>query len=176
MTDSRTVMRSLALAAVAVLGTSVLSAGTANAQPLTLLQCQGIETVTYNPGVIFQQRDIEITVDGQFNSCIDGAGEVTSGSYGSQFTIFVGCTELLGGFQGKRTVTWSTGDYSVIEETGNSTAVAGQVITTTIGKVVEGRFQGHNTLHVSTLPQPGLLQCLTTGFTNATGVTTLTIT
>ncbi|MFC0862206.1 hypothetical protein ACFHYQ_07845 [Sphaerimonospora cavernae] len=176
MTGSRSLMRSLALAAVAVLGASSLSTGTAHAQPLTLLQCQGIETVTYNPGVTFQQRDIDMTIDAQFNSCIDGAGEVTSGSYGNQATVFVGCNELLGGFEGKRTVTWSTGDTSVIEESGSSTAVAGQVITTTTGKVVQGRFQGRSTLHVSTLPQPGLLQCLTTGFTSATGVTTLTIT
>lgn len=175
MTGSRSRRRPLALAAVAVLGASALSTGTAHAQPLTLLQCQGTESVTYSPGVTFQARDIDMTVNGHFSSCIDGAGEVTNGSYGEQFTIFVGCNDLLDGFQGSRTFTWSTGDTSVIEQKGSSTAVVGQVITTITGKVTQGRFQGRSALQVITLPQAGLLQCLSTGFTNATGVTTLTI-
>lgn len=176
MTGSRSIVRSLALAAVAVLGGSVLSTGTAHAQPLTLLQCQGTETVTYNPGIIFETRDVDMTVNGRFSSCIDGAGEVTSGSYGNQLTISISCNDLLDGFQGQRTFTWNTGDTSVIEGKGSSTAVAGQIVTVVTGKVIQGRFQGRSALEVIPLPQPGLLQCLTTGFTNATGATTLTIT
>ncbi|MEU6730173.1 hypothetical protein ABZ917_41255 [Nonomuraea wenchangensis] len=40
---------------------------------------------------------------------------------------------------------------------------------------MQGRFQGASAVQTVTLVQPGLLQCLTTGFTRATGLTTLTI-
>jgi hypothetical protein len=129
---------------------------------------------TYRPGVTLLRHNITIT--GQFTSCKDSIGEVTSGSYGEQFTIFVGCNDLLDGFTGQRTITRNTGDAGVVEGTGQSTAVAGQVITTITATVIQGRFQGRTVLEVIPLPQPGLLQCLTTGFTSATGLTTLTIT
>lgn len=162
------------IAVAAALSVVVPAAGPAHAAAPA--QCQGTETVTYSPGVTFTPRNIEITVSGQFNSCIDGAGQVTSGTYGEQFTIVAGCNDLLAGFEGQRVVQWNTGDSSIIEGTGSGTAVAGQVITTFTGTVVQGRFQGASAVQTVTLVQPGVLQCLTTGFTNATGLTTLTIT
>jgi len=167
--------RSTALAAATALGASALITGPAHAEPLGLLQCQGTETVTYSPGVTFQPRDIDITTDGRFGSCVDGEGGVTSGSYGERFTILAGCNDLLDGFQGPRTFTWNTGDTSVIEATGSSTAVAGQVVTTITGTVTHGRFQGRTATQIIVLPQAGLLSCLTTGVTGTTGVTTLTL-
>ncbi|REE95034.1 hypothetical protein DFJ69_0407 [Thermomonospora umbrina] len=167
-------MRALtAAAAVTVLGTVVLGADPAHAAALT--QCQGSETVTYSPGVTFTPQSIEITVSGRFSSCVDVSGRVTSGSYGERFTIFVGCNALLDGFEGRRVIVWNTGDSSTVEGTGSSTAVAGQVITTFTGTVVQGRFQGRSAVQTVTLVQPGFLKCLTTGFTGATGPTTLTI-
>ncbi|GAA1701693.1 hypothetical protein [Nonomuraea bangladeshensis] len=145
------------------------------AQAAVPTQCQGSETVTYSPGVTFTPQNIEITVSGRFSSCLGGTGQVTSGTYGEQFTIFVGCTDLFDGFEGQRVVEWNTGDSSVIEGTGSSTAAAGQVVTTFTGTVAQGRFQGASAVQTVTLVQPGLLQCLTTGFTRATGLTTLTI-
>ncbi len=170
--------RSLALAAVTVLGTAVPAAGPAHAHAPSpaQVQCVGTESVTYRPGVTLAARNIEITTKGRFGSCVDSAGKVTSGSYGERFTIFAGCNDLLDGFEEQRTIKWSTGDSSVIQATGSSTAVAGQVVTTITGTVTQGRFQGRTALQTVTLPQPGVLQCLSTGFTGATGVTTLTIT
>jgi hypothetical protein len=49
------------------------------------------------------------------------------------------------------------------------------VVTTITGPVTRGRFHGQTAVQVITLPQPGLLQCLTSGFTDTTGVTPLTI-
>jgi hypothetical protein len=164
----------IAVAAVAALSAVVPAAGPAHAT--SPVQCQGTETVTYNPGVTFTPQNIEITVSGQFSSCIDGSGQVTSGTYGEQFTIFAGCNDLFDGFEGQRVVEWNTGDSSVIEGTGSSTAVAGQVVTTFTGTVVQGRFQGKSAVQTITLVQPDLLQCLTTGVTRASGLTTLTIT
>ncbi|GAA0457412.1 hypothetical protein GCM10009544_20020 [Streptomyces stramineus] len=100
---------------------------------------------------------------------------MTSGAYGERFTVFAGCNDLLGDFKDRRTVKWSTGESSVIDATGNSTAVAGQVITTITGTVEKGRYQGRSVVQTVTLPQPDLLQCLSTGLTGATGVTTLSI-
>ncbi|MFD0382739.1 hypothetical protein ACFQ2B_11255 [Streptomyces stramineus] len=50
-----------------------------------------------------------------------------------------------------------------------------QVITTITGTVEKGRYQGRSVVQTVTLPQPDLLQCLSTGLTGATGVTTLSI-
>ncbi len=171
--------RSAALAALTVLGTTVPATGpahAAHADSPAQVQCRGTESVTYRPGVTLAPRNIEVTTKGRFGSCTDSAGKVTSGSYGERFTISAGCNDLLGPFEDRRTIKWSTGDTSVIQATGNSTAVAGQVVTTITGTVTQGRFQGRTALQIITLPQPGALQCLTTGFTGATGVTTLTIT
>ncbi|MDG9702561.1 hypothetical protein [Streptomyces sp. DH37] len=176
MSVMRARARSAVLAtAVTMLCTGALAAGPARAEPLALLQCQGTESVAYSPGVTFQPQDIDVTTDGHLGSCVDGAGEVTSGAYGERFALHAGCNDLLGGFRGLRTFTWSTGDTSVVEAEGSSTAVAGQVVTTLTGTVVQGRFQGRSATQVITLPQPGLLLCLTTGVTGAAGVTTLTV-
>ncbi|MEU7136539.1 hypothetical protein [Streptomyces sp. NPDC046261] len=172
----RTWMRSVALAAVTVAGTAVPATSPAHAHSPARVQCQGTESVAYRPGVTFAERDIKVTAKGRFGSCVDSAGEVTSGSYGEQFTISAGCNDLLDGFEDRRIVKWSTGDASVIQVTGTSTAVAGQVVTTITGTVAQGRFRGRNALQTVILPQAGVPQCLTTGFTGATGVTTLTIT
>ncbi|MEW9551939.1 hypothetical protein [Nonomuraea sp. NPDC050783] len=172
--QSRGLRALTALATVALLGVLVVATGP-TARAATLVQCQGTETVTYDPGVTFTPQDIEVTVRGRFTSCVDGAGQVTSGTYGEQFTILAGCNDLFDDFQGRRTVAWNTGDSSVIEGNGSSTAVAGQVVTTFTGTVVQGRFQGRSAVQTITLVQPGALQCLTTGFTRAIGVTTLTI-
>ncbi|WP_043628973.1 hypothetical protein [Nonomuraea candida] len=164
----------IAVAAVAALSPIVPAAVPAHAA--APVQCQGTETVTYSPGITFTPQNIEITVSGQFSSCVDGSGQVTSGTYGEQFTIFAGCNALFDDFEGRRAVEWNTGDSSVIDGAGSSTAVAGQVVTTFTGTVVEGRFQGRPALQTVTLVQPDLLRCLTTGITRTSGLTTLTIT
>ncbi|SEM26022.1 hypothetical protein [Nonomuraea pusilla] len=160
--------------AVAALGVLVPAAGPAYA--VTLVQCQGTETVTYDPGVTFTPHDVQLTVSGEFSSCVDGTGQAKSGTYGEQFTISVGCNDLFDDFEGQRVVEWNAGDSSVIEGTGSSTAVAGQVATTFTGTVVQGRFQGEPAVQTITLAQTQLLRCFTTGLTKATGLTTLTIT
>ncbi|MEU3354625.1 hypothetical protein [Streptomyces sp. NPDC037389] len=177
---SRLRSRTRALAAIATLGLAVatpLTSASAQGhdQRSALLQCQGTESVSYSPGVTFQQRHLEVATDGRFMSCVDVGGKVKSGSYQEKFPLFAGCDDLLEGFTARRTFRWSTGDTSVAEISGSSTAVAGQVVTTITGEVVKGRFKGRTAVEVITLPQPGALQCLTTGFTGATGVTTLTI-
>lgn len=151
--------------------------GTGSAHPrLGVLQCLGTESDTYSPGVIVQARQFTVTTVGQFTSCLDGAGAVVSGTYGpEQFTLDVGCSDLFDAFHSVRTIRWNTGDTSVMEGSGQSDEVAGQVITTITGTVTEGRFQGVSAVQTITLPQPGVLQCLTTGYTSATGVTTLTL-
>ncbi|GAA4629918.1 hypothetical protein GCM10023196_053200 [Actinoallomurus vinaceus] len=165
--------RALVTVAVAALGALTPVTRPAWAGPPALLQCQGTETTAYRPGLAFQPRHIEITTSGRFTSCVGGA--VTSGSYGERFTIFVGCNDLLDGFHRARTFRWNTGDTSVIDGTGRSTATAGQVVTTITGPITAGRLRGRTAIEVITLPQPSALRCLTTGLTNATGATTLTI-
>ena len=169
--------RSALLVGAVLLNVSPLAAATAHAQQISALQCEGTDSDSYAPGVVFQPRDFTITLTARFDTCLDTTGQVTSGGYGpEQFTLHAACNDLLDGFQGPRTFAWSTGDSSVFEGTGQSTEVAGQVITTITGTIAQGRFQGHSAVQTITLPQPGLLQCLTTGYTGATGVTTLTIT
>ncbi|MCO5999280.1 hypothetical protein [Actinoallomurus rhizosphaericola] len=173
MADHGTPARVLVAASAAALGAIVPIARPAAAESPALLQCQGAETVTYRPGVLLRPRNIEITTAGRFGSCAGGA--VTSGAYAERFTIFAGCGDLLDGFHARRTFRWNTGDASVLDATGSSTAVAGQVITTITGRIIRGRFTGRTAVQTVTLPQPSALRCLTTGLTNATGVTTLSV-
>jgi len=179
--------RIAALGAATALATAyLLTAGAASAPAAThadsanpqagALQCLGTESDTYSPGVVLQPRPFTITTTGRFTSCLDSAGAVVSGTYGpEQFTLDVGCSDLFDAFQGVRTIRWNTGDTSVMEGSGQSSEVAGQVITTFTGTITQGRFQGLSAEQTITLPQPGVLQCLTTGYTGATGVTTLTL-
>ena len=171
---------------VALTAASLLTAGNAEATAairtgsvhpqLGVLQCLGAESDTYSPGVIFQARQFTVTTVGQFSSCVDGAGVVVSGTYGpEQFSLDVGCSDLFDAFHSVRTIRWNTGDTSVLEGDGQSNEMAGQVITTIAGTVTQGRFQGLSIVQTITLPQPGVLQCLTTGYTGATGATTLTL-
>ncbi|MEU3451686.1 hypothetical protein AB0H29_31355 [Streptomyces thermolilacinus] len=168
--------RAVALTAGAVLAASPLVTAPAEAAPGPVLQCQGTETTTYDPGVVLQPRDITVTVEGRLGSCLDGTGGVTSGAYGERFVLNAGCNNLLDGFTDRRVFTWNSGDSSVAVITGTTNAVAGQVVTTITGTVVEGRYTGRSLLQVITLPQPDVLLCLTTGLRGATGVTTLTLT
>jgi len=158
-------------------GSAPAAARTGSAQPqLQALQCLGTESDTYSPGVTFQPRPFTVTTAGRLSSCVDGSGAVVSGAYGpEQFTLDVGGSDLFDDFHSVRTIRWNTGDTSVMEGSGESNEVAGQVITTITGTITRGRFQGLSGVQVITLPQPGLLQCLTTGYTGATGVTTLTL-
>lgn len=171
-TTSRT--RSSALAA-AVLTTALLIAAPAHAQT-ALLQCEGAETDVYTPGVTFQPHEFLVTLTGQYGSCLDSSGHVTSASYGPErFSLNAGCDNLFEGFTLTRTFTWNTGDSSVLAGSGQSTEVGGSVITTITGTIIRGRFQGDSAVQTITLPQPDVLACLTTGYTGATGVATLTL-
>lgn len=175
MAVSKSWTRSSVLVAAAVLSAGALTAGTAHAQT-TLVQCVGTETDAYSPGVTFQPHEFSITLTGLYSSCLDSSGQVTSGSYGpEQFSLNAGCDNLLEGFTATRTFTWSTGDSSVLQGSGQSTEVGGTVITTITGTIIRGRFQGESAVQTITLPQPNVLACLTTGYTGATGVATLTL-
>jgi len=157
-------------------GTAPAASADAAAHAVTALQCQGTESDVYTPGVTFQPRLFTITITGRLISCVDAAGQVSSGSYGpEQVAVYAGCDDLFDAFHGSRTFVWNTGDASVLEGSGQSTEVAGQVVTTFTGTIVQGRFQGQSAIQTITLPQPSALQCLTTGYTGATGIDTLTI-
>lgn len=166
--------RSSALAA-SVLFAGLLTAAPTHAQT-TLLQCEGTETDVYTPGVTFQPHEFLVTLTGRYGSCLDSSGRVTSGSYGPErFSLEAGCDDLFEGFALTRTFTWNTGESSVLEGSGQSTEVGGSVITTITGMITQGRFQGRSAIQTITLPQPDVLACLTTGYTGATGVATLTL-
>lgn len=179
MTDSSTRRRRAAVACAAITTTVVagtLAISPAQAQALPLVECVGTEQVTITPGATFVDRHLAITTDGRLGTCLDGAGEVASGSYGEKFSIFAGCTNLFDGFTSTRVLKWNTGDTSTYEYTGSSNVVAGQITTTATGTITSGRFAGRSAVQVIVLPTPSVLKCLTTGITETTGLTTLTIT
>ncbi|WKU42978.1 hypothetical protein Q3V23_02225 [Streptomyces sp. VNUA116] len=180
-------LRAVALAATVQFGVTAPAPASARPRDPGLLQCQGTESVSYQPGIILRARPIHITVDGRFASCAGGDGTVKSGGYHEEITLVTGCNNLLEGFRSRRTYTWNTyrstddagprhsSDSSTADISGSSTAVVGQVVTPVTGTVTRGRFQGHSLLQVIPLPQPSALQCLGDGLTGTTGVTTLTI-
>ncbi len=176
-------LRAAALAAAVLFGVTAPAPASARPHDPGLLQCEGTESVGYEPGVTLQARPIHFTIDGHFASCAGGDGAVRSGGYHEEFTLVMGCNNLLEGFRSRRTYTWNTGhsrprhtgDSSTADISGSSTAVVGQVVTPVTGTVTRGRFQGRSLLQIIPLPQPSAVQCLAGGLTGVTGVTTLTI-
>ncbi|MFF7727098.1 hypothetical protein [Streptomyces sp. NPDC008001] len=182
-------LRAGALVAALLLGAAAPVPASAHPRGSGLLQCEGTESVSYQPGITLRARRIHVTVDGQFASCVGGGGGderdggVKNGSYHEEFTLVTGCSNLLEGFKSRRTYTWNTegtglrhtGDSSTADISGSSTAVAGQVVTQVTGTIPYGRFRGHSLLQVIVLPQPSALQCLAGGLTGVTGATTLMI-
>ncbi len=167
--------RRAAWTALAALAVGALTTTPAHAQP-TLVQCTGTESVTIDPGATYQAQLLHVTTDGNFGSCLDGQGQVTSASYAEELSFVGDCATLFDPFESTRVFTWNTGDTSTFVGTGSSTVVAGQIVTTVTGTITEGRFAGRSAVQVIALAQLNLLDCLLTGMTNASGATTLTIT
>jgi cytochrome bd-type quinol oxidase subunit 2 len=74
-------------------------------------------------------------------------------------------------------ITWNTGETSTLNVNYTVTIVGGQLVSTGIGTVTSGVFQGGSVRAVLTYARLDLTQCLTPpGIENAAGTATLSIT
>jgi hypothetical protein len=163
----------LATLLVAV-GALMVGSGTAHA--LTVEQsCLGTEVTSYNPPLTFTTRLVTVTVNGIFTSCTNP--QAATGFYSETFAVSASCLVPLEAASPTRTIVWgnpeaepSTFRYNVTE-----TEVGGQLIVTSTGAITHGMFAPASAEQVVTLVTPNILQCLTTGISNVTGPTSLTI-
>jgi hypothetical protein len=163
----------LAALLVAV-GTLIVGSGTA--QALTVEQtCVGTEVTSYNPPLTFTTRPVTVTVNGIFTSCTNP--DAPTGFYSETFTISASCLVPLEVASPTRTIVWGNAEaepsafrYNVTE-----TEVGGQLIVTSTGAITHGTFAPASAEQIVTLMTLNTLQCLSTGISNVTGPTSLTI-
>jgi hypothetical protein len=161
-------------ALLVVVGTLIVGSGTA--QALTVGQtCVGTEVTSYNPPLTFTTRPVTVTVNGIFTSCTNP--DAPTGFYSETFTISASCLVPLEVASPTRTIVWGNAEaepsafrYNVTE-----TEVGGQLIVTSTGAITHGMFAPASAEQVVTLVTPNTLQCLSTGISNVTGPTSLTI-
>jgi hypothetical protein len=162
--------------AALLVAVGTLMVGSSTAHALTADQsCVGTEVTSYNPPLTFATRLVTITVNGIFTSCTNP--EASTGFYSETFTVSASCLVPLEAASPTRTIVWgnpeaepSTFRYNVTE-----TEAGGQLIVTSTGAITHGKFAPASAEQVVALVTPNTLQCLSTGISNVTGPTSLTI-
>ena len=141
--------------------------------------CTGTETVTYSPGLRLFPRTVTLNVVANYGPCVSTNPGIASGTAGTPpggVPATLSCLNFLTPASGVATIRWNNGTISRYSFTRSSSTVAGQLISTTTGQVIEGEFVGRSVLIVLVSPAPNLLNCLTpAGLTGRSGIATLTI-
>lgn len=154
------------------------------AAAVTLLNCSGSYSTTYNPGLTYTPQQVTYNTSNTYgwpNGLCLGGGAVTSGtsSLTNAQLPAASCADLLGPpVTGTTTVTWNTGETTRYEWRSTAVNVLGTLQTTTTGTVVEGKYQGGSVQRISIAPNLQILQnaCNSpTGLTSDNGTVTLTI-
>lgn len=137
---------------IGLVGVAAVSAPSAAAD-VGGLTCVSDTKVHYSPGLRVVPQEVNVHVDGQL-SCVPVATDITAGTYGARLKAVRSCADLLNPTTGVFTINWNGGTYgySTISFTRTATIVAGNIVTTEVGTVVEGDFQGHPTLFVTVGP------------------------
>lgn len=173
-------MRALATG-ILVLGisASLTAAIAASASATTLLTCTGSYQINYDPGLTYTPQNVNFSATSTYSPCV-GSQTVSSGeSHASGGPIpSLSCLDLLSGFDaGQTTVTWNTGETTQYNWTSTSVEVGGNDVTTTVGRVVSGKYNGAHVLRVSVSSLGTLLNACSSpgGLQTETGTVSLTI-
>ncbi|MEV0323025.1 hypothetical protein ACIBKX_32845 [Streptomyces sp. NPDC050658] len=154
------------------------------AAAVTLLNCTGSYSTTYDPGLTYDPQPVTYDTSstyGQPGGLCLGGGAVKSGT--SSLTDAqlpsASCVDLLGStVTGETTVTWNTGETSRYTWSSTAADVLGTLVTTTTGTVVEGKYLGGSVQRISIAPNLQVLEnaCNSPqGLTSDSGTVTLTI-
>ena len=171
--------RMLAAALPAVLLAS-LAVGIPSAHAGTgSITCSGSETLTYNPGLKLFERTVTLDVLANFGPCVSTNPAIQSGTAATPpggVPAKLSCLNPLDLPSGVASIRWNNGTKSRYSFNQVTSTLAGQLVATTTGTVIEGEFLGRSLLIVFVSPAPNLLNCLSpSGLTARSGPITLSI-
>lgn len=162
-------------AALLVTGGS-LFAGAGPAHAVAVDQsCVGTEVVSYDPPVTLAPKPVTITVSGIYPGCTNPAA--SNGTYSETFKLTISCLELLDSSSATSTLEWGNpeAEPSTFRYHGSVTEAGGQLVATNTGVITDGLFAPASAEQVITFATPNTAQCLGSGISDLTGVTTLTV-
>src|SRR5690348_3815951 len=127
-----------------------LHASPAHAQ-ITLLECKGTESVQYDPGITYTEREITVTGNDTVSTCGLIHSALTPGTDDWEFTAMRSCLASVPD-PGPITINWRNGDYSTINfTTASSNNVNGEVEVISLGTVTSGFGAGAQAQETLTL-------------------------
>jgi hypothetical protein len=140
----------------------------------SLLSCAGTETLTFQPSLTNTPTLTHIHFDIDLDLCL--LGGVSTGDSQGDFQITTNCTildVLPPAFSD--TYTWNTRASSTATYTAPvETVVNGSLVVTDTGTVTSGLDEGALANETTTLPEPNLIACATTGVAALNGPYALT--
>jgi hypothetical protein len=137
-------MRKLLAVTTATVAMGVVAAAAApGASALSLVTCNGLNTVTYSPALTNTAKQTTITSSTSWATCVSPTHpSVTAGSTGNQISKLESCTSALGGFSSSNTITWNTGQTSTFTFNGYTQEINGQYVIVLTGSITAGLFTG----------------------------------
>lgn len=163
--------RAVAMAVGLVFGAVAMAPA---AHATTLLNCVGTETLTFQPPLTNTPVPTEVHFAIDLDHCL--AGGVSTGSSEGDFELTTNCTVLdvlPPAFSD--TYRWNTGASSTATYVAPvETVVNGSLVVTDTGTVTGGLDQGVLANETTTLPEPSLLACSTSGVAQVSGPYALT--
>ncbi len=164
----------IALCVGLLLGAATAAVGTPVAHAATLLSCVGTETVTFAPPLTNTPTLTHVHFAIDLDLCLTGG--VTTGDSEGDFQVTANCTTvdlLPPAFTD--TYQWNTTASSTVTYTAPvETVVNGSLVVTDTGNVTSGFDHGALANETTTLPEPSLTACATTGVPQLNGPYTLT--
>ncbi|MFE2752275.1 hypothetical protein ACFXGA_09760 [Actinosynnema sp. NPDC059335] len=159
----RTRRRWTALAAGAVLAVAAVLSAAPTASAASSTTCTGGSTITYQPGLTYTPRTVAYTETDSLNSCLSTDPAITSGTSGSSIVLDqASCLAPPSIVRDPAfTITWNTGEQSVVDLTFTEVVLGGTEQVTGTGPVISGKFPGGNATVVWLYPVLNLLQCAT---------------
>lgn len=164
----------------ALLGLGILAApAPAQALGVNLAQCTGTHNAQWSPGATNTPKLITVSTQSQWTCVQLQLPLLINASSTNQFTAQFSCESLLAPVPATWTINWGDGATSTFTFNSTVEAVDGNLVITAPGTITAGRYAGSTALATFILENLGATLenlCATTGVTNATGASTLTIT
>jgi hypothetical protein len=132
----------LSVAVLFMVGVAI-SAHAQSASATSLLACAGTEHESFSPGITNEPREIEVTTEYNYSSCINDENlfEGRTGSGTRKIVKELSCENVSTFLKGERTIDWSNGKSSVLDLTEILTdgLAVGQLEG--VGTVASGEFE-----------------------------------
>jgi len=132
------------------------------------LDCAGLATAHYSPGLTNTVQTVAITGSAIYYPCVSSDLTLVSGTSTVSAVGVASCTS--GGFAGTAVFHWNNGGTTTANYTATINAREdGEAVTTATGEVVSGEFVGDTYTSVNVLTTLQVLACETSGLTSVTG-------